>query len=152
MMRRALILLIAVPAFAQQGPPAALPPDCVPNRPQAVQARLDDDAAAPTQFLPKLELARCYDLAWRMADVEPAILTALGALRVEARTKPVPLTSLPAGAAVAGIDVPHPTRIADVLPEYPPRTRTSGLSAEKTCGSRAITTYSRGPITVPAGN
>jgi hypothetical protein len=50
-----------------------------------VQARIDAATAAPT-FLPKLELARCYDLAWRMADVEPAILNALAALRVEALT------------------------------------------------------------------
>jgi TonB family protein len=82
--------------------------------------------ASPT-FLPKLELARCYDLAWRMADVEPAILNALAALRVEVRTGQV--TAAPnQAAAVAGIDVPLPSRMTEIPPEYPAKAFLDGVT------------------------
>src|SRR6187402_1005974 len=99
-----LAALASLGAIAQQAATTASGGDCVPNRPALVQARIDAATAAPT-FLPKLELARCYDLAWRMADVEPAILNALAAMRVEARTNPPARAPLPP-APVAGIDVP----------------------------------------------
>ena len=53
-----------------------------------------------------------------MADVEPAILNAQAALRVQVRTAPVPPAPLPP-AALAGVDVPLPTRMTEVTPEYP---------------------------------
>jgi TonB family protein len=113
-------------AIAQQAAAPALGGDCLPNRPALVQARIDAVTAAPT-FLPKLELARCYDLAWRMADVEPAILNALAALRVEARTGQVTPAPQPA-AAVAGIDVPLPARMTEVPAEYPAKAFLDGVT------------------------
>jgi TonB family protein len=126
----ALALTVAVlapaDAVAQQASTPAPGGDCLPNRPALVQARIDAVTAAPT-FLPKLELARCYDLAWRMADVEPAILNALAALRVEARTSQATPAPLPV-AALAGVEVPVPTPMTAVTPEYPTKAYLDNVS------------------------
>ena len=116
----------AVPA--QQTAPSPAAGDCVPNRPPAVQARIDAVTGAPAEFLPKLELARCYDLAWRMADVEPAILNAMASLRVAARTTPVPAVPAPSGAVFAGIGVPALVRLNDVAAEYPHKALVDGVT------------------------
>jgi len=121
-----LAALASRSAIAQQTAAPALGLDCLPNRTALVQARVDAVTASPT-FLPKLELARCYDLAWRMADVEPAILNALAALRVEVRTGQV--TAAPnQAAAVAGIDVPLPSRMTEIPPEYPAKAFLDGVT------------------------
>src|SRR6187401_2981852 len=121
-----LAALASLGAIAQQAATTASGGDCLPNRPALVQARIDAATAAPT-FLPKLELARCYDLAWRMADVEPAILNALAALRVEALTGQA-TTAPRAAAAVAGIDVPSPARMTETPPEYPAKAFLDGVT------------------------
>ena len=120
--------LAAAPITAQQSVPSSAAGDCVPNRPAAVQARIDAVTAAPTEFLPKLELARCYDLAWRMADVEPAILNALASLRVTVRTTPGSATQAPSGVILAGIDVPALVRLNDVAAEYPNKAFVDGVT------------------------
>lgn len=129
-MNRLLALVVATfasaAAVAEQAGPPAPAADCVPNRPPVVQARVDAASASPT-FLPKLELARCYDLAWRMADVEPAVLNAHAALRVEARTNQIAPAPLPP-AAVAGIEVPAPTRTTEFTPEYPTQAYLNGVT------------------------
>lgn len=122
----ALAAIASPGAAGRQAVTAAFGADCLPNRPALVQARIDAAAAAPT-FLPKLELARCYDLAWRMADVEPAILNALAALRVEARTSEVTPAPLPP-AAVAGVDVPPPVRMTEVAAAYPAKAYSEGVT------------------------
>ena len=119
---------LAVGVAAQQTALSPVADDCVPNRPAAVQSRIDAVTAAPAEFLPKLELARCYDLAWRMADVEPAILNALASLRVTARTTPVPATQVPSGLALAGVDVPALVRLNDVTAEYPDKAFVDGVT------------------------
>ena len=118
--------LASAHTVAEQAVAPAPAVECVPNRPPLVQARIDAANASPT-FLPKLELARCYDLAWRMADVEPAVLNALASLRVEARTRQAAPAPLPP-AAVAGIEVPPPTRTSESTPEYPTQAHLNGVA------------------------
>ena len=125
-----LVALAVAGARAQQSPPRrpTAVAECVPNAGLRLQERLDAVNAEPTRFLPKLELARCYDLSWRMGDVEPAILNALAALRVEARTRPIATAPLPAGAHLAGVELPELSRVSQAAPEYPPRAFVEGVA------------------------
>jgi TonB family protein len=74
-------------------------------------------AAAPVAFLPKVELARCYDLAWRFGQVEGAISEALMTLRAETPKLTAPRSST--APRLAGIDVPVPTRTRFEPAKYP---------------------------------
>lgn len=129
--------------------------DCLPNRPALVQTRIDAVNASPALFLPKLELARCYDLAWRMADVEPAILNAQAALRVEARTSPpAPAPAPVPPAAVAGIDAPPPAVMTETRAPYPPRAFVDGVTGlvivEAVVGKDGKVKQARAAQSVPA--
>ena len=127
--------------------------DCMPNRPAMVEARIDAVNASPALFLPKLELARCYDLAWRMADVEPAVLNALAAMRVEARTNPPARAPLPP-APVAGIDVPPPTVMTETRAGYPEKAFLDGVTGlvvvEAVVGKDGRVRQARAAESVPA--
>ena len=140
-------------AVAQQATAPAPGGDCLPNRPALVQARIDAVNASPALFLPKLELARCYDLAWRMADVEPAVLNALAALRVEARTSPTTPAPLPP-AAVAGIETPAPTVMTETRAPYPAKAFVSGVTGlvivEAVVGKDGKVKQARAAESVPA--
>lgn len=147
------VALLAWPAaFARQVVAPALAGDCLPNRPALVQARIDAVNAAPALFLPKLELARCYDLAWRMADVEPAILNALAAMRVEARTNPP--APAPSPWAVAGVDVPPPTVMTEIRAGYPEKAFLDGVTGlvivEAVVGKDGRVRQARAVESVPA--
>ncbi len=149
----ALFALASPTAVAQKPAVPAPDVDCRPNRPALVQARIDAVSASPALFLPKLELARCYDLAWRMADVEPAILNAQAALRVEARTSPPAPAPLPP-AAVAGIDIPPPTVMTEIRAGYPDKAFVEGVTGlvivEAIVGKDGRVRQARAAESVPA--
>ncbi|HXT68285.1 MAG TPA: energy transducer TonB [Vicinamibacterales bacterium] len=91
----------------------------------ALQGRLDAAGAAPAAFLPKLELARCLDLSWRFDDVAPAVELALAAFRSEIH--PIE-KQLPSRPALAGRDVGVPVRTKMMLPVYPDRASSEGIT------------------------
>ena len=140
-------------AAAQQAVAPTPAGDCLPNRPALVQAHVDAVNASPALFLPKLELARCYDLAWRMADVEPAILNAQAAFRVEARTSP-PAPAPLAPAPIAGIDVPQPAVMTEFRAGYPEKAFVGGITGlvivEAVVGKDGRVRQARAAESVPA--
>jgi hypothetical protein len=72
---------------------------CAPENPKS-PAQFEAAAAADPQSLARqLDLARCYDTAWRFADGERAIGRAIELTRaIQPAPKPVPLSPIVAGA------------------------------------------------------
>ncbi len=105
-------------------------PECLPNvtdNPAVIHARLEAVQAEPAAVLPKIELARCFDLIWQLEHVEPAVAQAQAALDAEMASltvKPADPHALP----MAGADVPTPRRLSGDPPPYPDAAREDGVS------------------------
>jgi TonB family protein len=97
---------------------AQSPSECH-GRATAVIAERERAAAEwPKAVLPQIELAVCYDKAWRFPDVEPAIAKAVEILDAEMAAAPAAAKS--SGARpVGGSDVPEPRRTKDAQADYP---------------------------------
>ena len=112
-MRTLIVLAVGAILLNPQrssGPPPAVA-ECAP--------------AASAAFLAKLDLARCYDLAWRLEEVEPAIRDALAAFGSESRPPQGPTSSQ---IPLAGRDVPIPGRITFEPPKYPDQAASDGIT------------------------
>jgi TonB family protein len=107
--------------------PVQLLPDCHHRDAAAVTARERAAAEWPKALLPQIELAVCYDKAWRFQEVEPAIAKAAALLDAEIATA-VP-TARPSGARpVAGSDVLMPRRTRNAEADYPARALVAGIT------------------------
>ena len=103
------------------GAPAGQLPDCRPNvteDPRAIHARVAAVQAEPAAVLPKIELARCFDLTWQFAQVEQAIQQAQEAFEAELLAR-LPKPPARAGLPLAVVDVPAPQRLSGTPPQYP---------------------------------
>src|SRR5688572_11031423 len=107
---------VAARPSSDQSPPL---PECRPTvtDPAPIHARLAAVQAQPGAVLPKIELARCFDLTWQFEHVEQAVQQAQEALEAELAANPQtrPAGSLP----LAGVDVPMPARLSGNPPRYP---------------------------------
>jgi TonB family protein len=104
------------------------PPKCARSGGAVIAQYAQAVAAAPESFAAQLDLARCFDSAWRWNDVEPAIVRALQI----ADTATPPASFVPAppadGRFLGGVHVPTPSLTKDVSPEYPYKAYATGLS------------------------
>ena len=108
--------------------PAQPPPDCRRREPAVIAERERAAAEWPKALLPQIELAACYDKAWRFQDVEPAIAKALAILDAEMAAAPAPASVRSPGIPVAGSDVPEPRRIREAQADYPSRALIAGVT------------------------
>ena len=103
-------------------------PECLPNvidDASAIRARLAAVQANPNAFLPKLELARCFDLTWQLEHVERAVDQATTALEAELSGPP---PGVPGLIPLAGVDVPSPQRLEARPPDYPSAALAGGVT------------------------
>lgn len=81
----------------------------------------------PSALLPQIDLAMCYDQAWRFDQVGGAIVNAIEVLR--SGSSGIPAVAAPAGARpIAGADVPSPRRTRSAQPDYPRDASAKGTS------------------------
>ena len=102
-------------------------PDCHRREAGIIAARERSAAEWPNAVLPQIELAVCYDKAWRFQDVEPAIAKA--AALVDREIAAASLASSSSGARpIAGSDVPEPRRTRDAQADYPSKALLAGVT------------------------
>jgi TonB family protein len=118
-----MILLGSV--SSQLAPPQ--PAECRQNATALIAARERTAADWPKALLPQIELAICYDKAWRFQDVEPAIAKAIETLEAELVTAPA---RAPAAGSrlIGGVDVPDPMRVKDAQADYPTGALLAGIT------------------------
>ena len=125
----AAVMVVAVSAAPARHQATPLP-ECLPNVAEdsaAIHMRLAAVQAAPAAVLPKIDLARCFDLTWQFENVEQAVEQAQQALEAEAGNR----TTLPAEPGVlplAGVGVATPRRISGTPPKYPDQARADGAA------------------------
>jgi TonB family protein len=127
MMRSWTALLFAVVASAA---PAQLGPasvDCRQRETAVIAARERTATEWPKALLPQIELAVCYDKAWRFQDIEPAIAKAIELLDAEMSATPI-ATPAASSRPIGGIDVPDPKRTKDAQADYPTDALFAGIT------------------------
>jgi TonB family protein len=126
-------VISAAVAGVREKPSAGQPtqlPDCLPNvadDSSTIHARIAAVQADPAAVLPKIELARCFDLTWQVEQVEQAVLQAQEAFEAELAAKP-PGQSERGAPPLAGADVPTPQRLTGNPPQYPNAAREDGAA------------------------
>jgi len=119
-------VIAAVSAISASSLPQPLP-DCHPRDTAAVIARERAAAEWPNALLPQIELAVCYDKAWRFQDVEPAIAKAASILDAEIAAAP-PAVKAAGTRPIAGSDVMMPRRTRNAEADYPIRALIAGIT------------------------
>ena len=110
-----------------QGPPPPFQIDCRQRETAAIAARERTATAWPKALLPQIELAICYDKAWRFPDVEPAVAKAVELLDAEIAATAA-ATPAAGGRPIGGSDVPEPKRIKDAQADYPTEALLDGIT------------------------
>ena len=107
---------------------ASQPPlECQPRDAATVTARERAAADWPKALLPQIDLAVCYDKAWRFQDVETAIAKAATILDAEIAAAP-PAVRAAGTKPIAGSDVLVPRRTRNVEADYPTRALIAGIT------------------------
>ena len=113
---------VAAPAQVRAAPPGV----CVPKQ-DSLAELYEAAATAEPQSIPRqIDLARCYDSAWRFADAERAILRALELMREEIARTPRP-TLAPGAPVPVGGEIPVPARTLDGRIGYPEDAAREGI-------------------------
>lgn len=139
-------LLIAglIPAAPRRVPPVTTQesPACLPDvqgESAAINARLQRVREDPAAFLPRLDLARCFDLSWQLEHVEAAI-TAAHESFIRERPEAV-------------VDEPAPRRLSAPPPVYPVAAMVNGLTGlvivEALVDERGVVTDATAARSVP---
>lgn len=100
--------------------PAQSVPDCHRREPGIIAERERAAAQWPSVVLRQIELAICYDKAWRFQDVEPAIQKARAVLDAEIASAPP--------AQPPAVPVVVPKRIKDAQADYPTDALVAGIT------------------------
>jgi TonB family protein len=108
-----------------QAPPP--PPDCHWRAAGVIDERERAAAEWPKALLPQIDVAVCYDKAWRFQDVEPAIAKAITILDAEIAAAP-PVVAPAGSRPIAGSDVPDPRRTRDEQADYPTKALRAGIT------------------------
>src|SRR5687768_18194098 len=126
MMKMWNILSFVISLLANSPLTQALP-DCSPQESAVMTVRERTATESPTALMPQIEVAICYDKAWRFQDVEPAIVRAIALLDAEIAAGQ-PTASRADGRPVAGDAVPLPKRTRDAQPDYPTKAIVAGIT------------------------
>jgi TonB family protein len=124
---RSMVLGVLCLAIAGSGPIQAQAPACATGDESVITGFERAAAYSPEAFARQVDLASCYDHAWRFNEVQPAIAKAMAILETE-RTSAASKVSRPDGRPVGGEALPVPKRTRDALGDYPTKALVDGIS------------------------